>query len=121
MTKARKEHKCDLCAKPIKKGEDYSSERTTPWEWLDKDLVTKLYQPIRRHRLCQKAYSLIVDEVGDPEELPTFMDGGTFEVAWEYLSSNASIPFEYEGEERALLLNFYEQMGLEAKPEGEEQ
>lgn len=56
--KARREHQCELCKLPIKKGESYYKERITPWDHPDNEG----YFTFKAHDKCSDVWFAIGDD-----------------------------------------------------------
>ncbi len=50
MTKARKDHVCDLCHGKIKSGKNYHRQRIPPWEHENNDV----FHTFKAHPVCLK-------------------------------------------------------------------
>ncbi|MGC8699234.1 MAG: hypothetical protein ACP5RE_03565 [Candidatus Acidifodinimicrobium sp.] len=80
--KARKEHVCDVCNEPIKKGEIYTMITSEPYDW-DWEVLAELshgpYQTFHRHKKCYTSWEMLRD-YADDEYIGEVYEGGIYDL-----------------------------------------
>ncbi len=67
--KARKEYICDICDKPIQKGEVYTMLTSEPndWDWETIDETKSPYVTFHRHKKCNTMWEMLLAYFDDDE------------------------------------------------------
>ena len=108
---ARKKHECELCGKPIKIGEQYTSIKTEYGDWYYPEELDNPYQTIHRHIECNNAWKLISDAYGDDERFCFFYDKGTIDAMYDSLADGEVKPSDFKGNE-TIIQRFLDQTGF---------
>mgnify|MGYP001626415168 CR=1 FL=1 len=76
---ARKEYLCDVCNKPILKGEKYTRLTTEPYDWEMPDESRSPYMTFHRHKKCNTSWEMLL-AYADDEYLGMAYDGGIYHL-----------------------------------------
>ena len=89
--KARKEYLCDICNKPILKGELYTRLTTEPsdWDWEILDESQSPYMTFHRHKKCNTSWEMLL-AYADDEYFGMAYGGGIYHLIPDIFS-------EYDG------------------------
>jgi hypothetical protein len=78
---AKKEYICDICNRPIEKGEIYTRLTTEPHDFEDSPFETNRspYQTFHRHQKCQTSWEMLMTYM-DSEYISMVYEGGIYNL-----------------------------------------